>query len=133
MLKIVLDTNIIISAALSPNGTPAKILSSIGMSYDLQLLYNNEILTEYKDVLSRPRLNIAADIQNRIIKTIINVGIIANPVASDFPMPDETDRIFYDIAKTNDAILVTGNIKHFPTESFITTPSDFLSFVYIGV
>ena len=131
MLKIVLDTNIIISAALSPNGTPAKILSLIGLSYDLQLLYNNEILTEYKNVLSRQRLNIASDIQNRIINTIINAGIIANPAASNFSMPDETDRVFYDIAKTNDAILVTGNIKHYPTESFVKTPTDFLSFIYI--
>ena len=42
------------------------------------------------------------------------------------PMSDEDDRIFYDIAKASHAILLTGNIKHFPLEPFIVSPADFL-------
>ena len=42
------------------------------------------------------------------------------------PMPDEDDRKFYDVAKSSGAFLITGNIKHFPSESFIVTPADFL-------
>jgi predicted nucleic acid-binding protein len=41
-------------------------------------------------------------------------------------MPDEDDRVFYDAAKTADAYLITGNSKHYPKESFILTPSEFL-------
>ena len=48
---------------------------------------------------------------------------------SDVPMLDEDDRVFYDTAKESGAILVTGNTKHFPAESFIMTPSDFLAYL----
>jgi predicted nucleic acid-binding protein len=41
-------------------------------------------------------------------------------------LPDEKDRIFYDTAKQRNAILITGNIKHFPEEDFIMSPKDFL-------
>ena len=42
------------------------------------------------------------------------------------PMPDETDRIFYDTAKASGAILITGNLKHFPSEPFIMKSAEFL-------
>ena len=42
-------------------------------------------------------------------------------------MPDEDDCVFYDIAKYAKACLITGNTKHYPVESFILTPMEFLS------
>jgi len=41
-------------------------------------------------------------------------------------MTDETDRVFYDTAKASGAILITGNIRHYPAMPFIMTPADFL-------
>ena len=126
MTKVVFDTNIIVSAALSPNGNPAKILSMVAFKNDIQVYYNDVILAEYNDVLSRLRLNIPIEIQNRIINAINRTGIIINPVISVIFMPDETDRVFYDTAKVCGAILITGNTKHFPIEPFIMTPVEFL-------
>ena len=40
----------------------------------------------------------------------------------------DSDRAIALKAKESGAILVTGNTKHYPTESFIMTPSDFLAF-----
>jgi hypothetical protein len=34
--------------------------------------------------------------------------------------------VFYDVAKMNNAILITGNRKHFPEEDFILTAVEFL-------
>ena len=127
MIKIVADTNIIISAALSPNGNPAKIIALIPNKNEIQIYYNADILAEYSDVLSRPRMNISAEIQMRIIGAIINSGISIEPVKSSISMLDESDRIFYDAAKASGAILVTGNNKHYPTEPFIMTPANFLN------
>jgi len=45
---------------------------------------------------------------------------------SNIPMPDESDRIFYDTAKQSGSILITGNTKHFPDEPFIMTPAEFM-------
>jgi len=41
-------------------------------------------------------------------------------------MTDEDERAFYDTAKNNDAYLVTGNTRHYPNESFILTPTEFI-------
>ena len=46
------------------------------------------------------------------------------------PMPDEYDRVFYEIALTNeDSFLVTGNSKHYPNTPQVITPSEFLNVV----
>ena len=52
-------------------------------------------------------------------------GTLIEPVVSNIYLPHEPDRVFYDAAKTAEAILITGNIKHFPKESFVMTPPDF--------
>jgi putative PIN family toxin of toxin-antitoxin system len=125
-MNIVLDTNIIVSAALSPTGNPAKIIALIPEK-EMQVYYSAGILSEYKDVLSRQRLKIPVEIQKRIINAILKAGILFEPTAGIIPLPDETDRIFYDTAKEIGAILITGNIKHYPAEDFIMTPIQFLT------
>jgi len=54
-------------------------------------------------------------------------GTQINPPTSTISLPDETDRIFYDTAKSSEAVLITGNIRHYPEEPFIMTPAEFLS------
>jgi len=126
MKKVVIDTNIVISAAISPYGNPAKILDMV-LDREIQMYYCDGIMNEYINVLSRPRLKIPANIQLNIIKGLTRVGICINQSVSTFPLPDESDRIFCDTAKDSGAVLITGNTKHFPTESFIMTPSDFVA------
>jgi len=129
MIRVVLDTNVLISAALSPKGNPAKIIERIADEEEVQVYYATKIFEEYKRVLSYERLNIAKEIQIAIINTMEKVGLLIKPVASIIPLPDETDRVFYDTAKARGAILITGNIKHYPSEPFIMTPHDFLSYL----
>jgi len=125
-MKVVLDTNILISAALSPKGNPAKIIELIADNQEVQVFYCKDILAEYKEVLSRPRLNIDHKMSIRVMDLIKKTGILIKPTPGDIPLPDESDRIFYDTARTAGAILITGNIKHYPIETFIMSPFDFL-------
>jgi len=127
MINIVLDTNIIISAALSQGGNPAKIIFLACNDVKFQMIYAVEILAEYDRVLSYKKLNISNEKKNWAINLIEREGTIITPPASIFPMPDESDRIFYDTAKASNAILITGNLRHYPDEPFIMTPSDFLA------
>jgi predicted nucleic acid-binding protein len=76
--------------------------------------------------LAYERLNINKETQDRIINTFQRFGIQIEPPVSTMPMTDETDRIFYDTARASGATLITGNIKHYPAEPFIMTPSHFL-------
>jgi predicted nucleic acid-binding protein len=92
----------------------------------LQTRYSSAILAEYRVVLSRPKFNFRAkDIQG-LINGIIRAGLQVNAIPSIFFMPDESDRTFYDTAKTAGAILITGNSKHYPNEPFILTPAIFV-------
>ena len=125
MIRAVIDTNVLVSSTLSPDGNPAKIMNKIS-DKQTQLLYSPAILDEYKRVLGYEKLNIAQKTQEKIIAKIEELGVLVEPKVSDVPMIDETDRVFYDAAKESGASLVTGNTKHYPTEDFIMTPNSFL-------
>ena len=126
MLRIVFDTNIIVSALLSKEGNPAKIYRMF-LTGALMLIYCPQILEEYQDVLYRPNLRIPRADADIVMSAISQYGkevwIIPPSVGI---MPDEDDRVFYDTAKSTGAYLITGNTKHYPSEPFILTPTDFL-------
>ena len=125
MKRVVIDTNILISAVISPKGNPAQIMSLVSFK-KLLLFYSIDILYEYKKVLTYKKLEIPIQEQIEIINSIIKLGMLIEPMTSHIPLPDETDRIFYDTAQTSGAYLITGNIKHFPVKPFIITPARFL-------
>ncbi|MDR2605760.1 MAG: putative toxin-antitoxin system toxin component, PIN family [Oscillospiraceae bacterium] len=125
MSKIVLDTNVLVSALLTPAGNPAKIyrMFLIGV---IPLVLSDGIYAEYRDVLFRPRLRFPSDAVGTILAAIRQYGETIVPIVSSIEMVDEDDRVFYDTAKTAGAYLITGNTKHYPREDFILTPSEFL-------
>jgi len=125
MIKVVLDMNILVSALWSSAGNPFKILNMFAKG-EFTLYYSDSIANEYHDVLTRQRFNFNPEKVSKLLNDICLFGILIAPKPSDFPMTDETDRKFYDAAKTAGAILITGNIKHYPTESFIILPADFI-------
>jgi len=126
MTNVVIDTNVLVSAVLSPNGNPAKVLKIVTDSEEKSLYYSSEIIGEYRKVLSYDKLKIGNEEKTRAIDLIQRIGKRINPTVSTITLPDESDRIFYDTAKECGAILVTGNIKHYPTEPSIMTPADFI-------
>ena len=126
MINIVLDTNIIISAALSSKGNPAKIIRLIAVNDSMQIYYSHSILDEYKKVLSYERLNLSDEKQTRAVNLIEKNGMCIQPETSDIPLPDESDRIYYDTAKAVNAYLITGNLRHYPDEPKIVSPARFV-------
>ena len=125
MPDAVLDTNILVSGLLSAKGNPAKIINAF-RARQFHLFYNGEIMAEYKDVLLRNRLGLRAEDVIELLESISIFGFPAAVEKSDVFLPDEDDRVFYDVAKVTNAYLVTGNIKHYPHEPFILTPAQFI-------
>lgn len=125
MTKIVLDTNILISAALTEEGNSSKIINMV-LNGELAVFFSEDIMKEYTDVFSRPKFRALTDLSNVFINGFKVVGNIIEPERSNIHLPDESDRIFYDAAKCAGALLITGNTKHFPSESFILHPAVFL-------
>ena len=125
MAKVVLDTNVLVSALWKHPSNASRLVDMI-VSGQIIPCYNAEILIEYKGVLSRPKFKFPASDISNLLNLIKIEGIAILPQQSAIPFADESDRIFYDAAKTCDAYLITGNRKHFPDEPFIMSPSEFL-------
>ena len=130
MNRIVLDTNVLVSALLA-NGPPAVIADMVAEG-KLIPFYNDQIISEYWDVLHRQKFGFHSSQVVRLIDAIARTGIAVEteePRRGKYgviPMPDEDDRKFYYAAKASRAFLITGNKKHFPDEPFIISPADFL-------
>jgi len=102
--KIVIDTNIVISAALNSKGSSAKIVEFVSDGL-LSLHYNDYILAEYEEVLSRVKFAFSLEKQKAAIDMIIKYGYYEELAESDIPFIDEDDRPFYDAAKSIGAFL----------------------------
>lgn len=124
MLKIVLDTNVLVSGLITPRGVPAQIIAAINAG-EVFLCYCEQIIAEYTDVLHRPKFGFKKEDVSNMLESILELGVPVLPKASAIPMPDESDRVFYDTAMCAGAVLVTGNTRHYPTDSRILTPAAF--------
>ena len=89
-------------------------------------LYNDEILEEYKSVLSRPKFHLNLSLIETVIRAIITYGLnIDRTPAADIEFPDPKDIVFYEVAlSVEDSYLITGNIRHFHVKPFVVTPAE---------
>ena len=124
-MNIVLDTNVLVSALWSPSKNASVILNAV-LSRKYTVCYDYRILMEYDRVLHYPKFPFSEREISSILEPIIKTGIsvTANPLP-DVPFTDESDRKFYEVSKFCDALLITGNQKHYPYESDIITMTDF--------
>lgn len=125
-MKIVLDTNVLVSALINPKGMPAKILNLI-LNGRLTILYDNRIMGEYRVVLSRKKFNFSHEMIEPLIDFIKYEGefIASEPLKTHFV--DEDDKMFLEVAVSGSAeYLITGNTKHFPADNYIVTPKIFI-------
>ena len=128
VVKAVLDTNILVSSLLTA-GPPAIIVDLIADGKIIPF-YSNPILQEYWDVLSRKKFGFDSAQVSRLIDDIVRSGIAVEGKQFDKNKKiNADDRIFYDAAVEATAYLITGNIRHFPKETFIVTPAQFLTVI----
>lgn len=111
-MRIVLDTNVVVSGLLTAVGAPAQVLDLVSTA-DVSLVLDQRILTEYQDVLARPRLKLGRHaVRDFLLLADYAEFVIGAPLP--FPLPDRADEPFLEVAIAGavDA-LVTGNAKHF--------------------
>ena len=122
----VIDTNVLVSAFWSKDGAPAKILALI-QNGRLTPCYDARILEEYRGVLLRPKFGFIEWEVGGIMSQIENDGMSVVPCPLNVPFTDEDDRKFYEVAKHCNAVLITGNLKHFPKDELVQSVAVFLS------
>jgi uncharacterized protein len=113
-LRIVLDTNVLVSGLLSPFGPPGEIVRWVTSGL-ATLCLDARILSEYDDVLARPRFGFDRDAVAALLDylTVASETVAAEPLTVRLPDPD--DEPFLEVARSSRAeCLVTGNLAHYP-------------------
>jgi putative PIN family toxin of toxin-antitoxin system len=114
MIRVVLDTNIIVSALLQPLGPPAQVFT-LAIAGSIQLCVSGKIYAEYEDVISRPRFQRSEEVIAAALLAIRDKSFWVRPAQVVRACPDPDDDIFLECAEAAHAdYLVTGNLKHFP-------------------
>ena len=124
-MNVVLDTNVLVSAMLSPGRKAYSILQAVIFG-DFQIIYDYRIMDEYKDVLHYKKFGFEENDIEAVLTPIREYGlnIVTHPI-KNIAFTDESDRKFFEVAKSADAVLVTGNLKHYPEDFLVMSVSDF--------
>ena len=121
----VIDTNVLVSTLYSKNGlsNPAIVINAI-IDGIIIPMFNEEILSEYEQVLKRDHFNFPPNLVHDLLQLFRDTGINAERITVDDEyFPDPGDRVFYEVRmNVQDSYLVTGNSKHFPQKHFIVSP-----------
>lgn len=120
MIRVVLDTNVLVSALLQPLGPSAHLLL-LALNGSIQLCITGSIYAEYEEVISRPRFQRSPEVIAGTLEAIREAGLWVRPKQPVKACSDPDDDIFLECAQAAQAeYLVTGNLKHFPP-SWVTT------------
>jgi putative PIN family toxin of toxin-antitoxin system len=129
-LRLVIDTNILISAAVKPAGLQRTVLL-LALTRPARLYVSRPILEEYSEVLGRRKLRIRKGLKQQLLQLIKNHSYTVVPTRRLDVTSDPDDNMFLECADAARAdYLVTGNQKHFPRfwkKTKIITTREFIS------
>lgn len=125
----VIDTNVLVSSFIKEKSLPWWIIHFVKEKVIIPLLHQ-DIVDEYKEVLSRNKFGLDETAIQTIIDSFITNGVFLEKTDSSETFTDSDDVVFYEIVltgrKTSDAYLVTGNKRHFPIIDFVVSPSEMI-------
>ena len=131
-LRIVVDTNILVSAALKPDGLQRTVLV-LALTKPSRLYVTKTVLAEYGEVLARPEFKIRRGLRQQLFQLIKNYAQVVNPARALQVAKDPEDNKFLECADAARAdYLITGNHRHFPTfwkNTKVITSREFISIV----
>ena len=126
----VFDTNVFVSYFWnfwkSSKISAVKIAVRRILDNEVILVYSNAIIAEYRDVLGRAKFDFPQDEVVSFLHSITNNGLCVSPAPTPVHFTDPSDKPFYDAAVSSGAWLVTGNKRHYPDESFIVSPREYI-------
>ena len=113
-LRLVVDTNILVSAALKPDGLQRTVLV-LAVTKPARLYVSREILAEYCEVLARPEFKIRRGLRQRLLQLIKSRAKLVHARRKIEITDDPDDNMFLECAEAAGAdYLITGNQRHFP-------------------
>ena len=135
MLKVVVDTNVIVSALIKPQSNPALTISFI-LNGDCELCLSDKIFTEYEGVLAREKFKHLdrPRVKELLLRLKRRALWVTPKVSVDNITKDPADKVFLECALEARAdFFITGNIHHFPVKNFdntlIVSPNEFMDLI----
>lgn len=137
MRLAVLDTNLIVSARLSPGGAPSSIVLDHVLPGRVKAVTCPGVIEEYLEVVRRPkfaRFRFPPPWLDELIDGSMQLG---DPPRWPHLLPDPKDEVFLALAKMAGAWLVTGSLKHFPAKArlgvVVISPAEYLEWLEKGL
>lgn len=124
----IFDTNVLISALLSKReDSPPVLLLNHVLDGRIVLVYNEEIVSEYQEVLHRDKFGFS-DERIKTVLEVVRTGLCLGRTPSNEIFPDEDDAVFYEVALSKEGtFLITGNLRLFPKSPIVVTPAEMIS------
>ena len=127
--KVIIDTNVLVSALLSSRDDSATVIMLMLLldGHSIPVI-TDRIFSEYGEVLRRKKFRFPEESVSVLLDEIRKKSKMINPTISDVDLPDEKDRPSLDaLLAEDDTVLITGNLKHFPRHERIMTARDFIA------
>jgi putative PIN family toxin of toxin-antitoxin system len=113
--RAVVDTNVLVSGLLRPDNPPGRILDLV-LAGELQPVFDDRILREYRQVLRRPRFDFHEGAIADLMDYLEHFGWLLAAPGLEMRLPDPKDLMFLEVATVSASPLITGNLRHFPPE-----------------
>jgi putative PIN family toxin of toxin-antitoxin system len=131
MRLIVLDTNVLVSAGITPGGAPATLVMDWVLEGQLQVVTSPWIIGEYREVVRRAKFS-RYGFPPLWLEFLIEESLrLPDPGPWPHPAPDPKDAPFLALAHAAGAWLITGNLKHFPEPArhgvAVLSPAEYLA------
>jgi putative PIN family toxin of toxin-antitoxin system len=108
-MKVVIDTNILISAAMR-DGIPETVIQFIVDRPEFEWIVSQEIMTEYIEVLQRRKLKLTEEVQQEWIDLLQTVTrLIEVKIEVDFPRDRKDAKFLAGAIAANADFLITGD------------------------
>lgn len=129
----VFDTNVLVSSLMSRReDSPTVVLLDYVLDGSIVLLYNDEILQEYTEVLHRDKFDFSEE-RIEAVMDMVSTGVSLDRTPSGEVFPDSDDAVFYEVALSKEgSYLVTGNQRHFPKSPIVVSPAEMLEIVKLS-
>jgi uncharacterized protein len=131
-LRLVIDTNMVVPAALKPDGLERTVLL-LAATKPARLYVTDSILAEYREVLARPELKIRKGLRQQLLQLIRSRAHMVKPPRALQVARDRDDNKFVECADAARAdYLLTGNQRHFPKfwkQTKVITSREFVGIV----
>jgi putative PIN family toxin of toxin-antitoxin system len=130
-MRIVIDTNVLVSGVMNPQGPPGRIVDEV-LAGAFTVLYDDRIMSEYREVLARPAFGFSLTDIDALLDFIEITGEPVTGIRLPVVLPDSRDLPFLEVAAAGRAdVVITGNARHFKPQRGqhgvkISTPAEFV-------